>query len=245
MSRPEDAQPGWKPDPTGRHAFRWWDGARWTDDVGADGVNSKDPYVSPVADDQDPHEVSSEQRLDPRRQAIEKLLNDKLRNKFLVRKEIKRLTDHLAVDEELITAASGIYEDHTGLLAVTDRRLLFLDEGIVRKRLEEFHYSRISSAQWKSGMVMAQIKIFASSNVAVIGHIAPKERAQEIAGYISRRIAEGSTSHQRAAEPVASEPSAPAADPIEQIRRLAELRDLGAITADEFEAKKTQLLGQL
>jgi hypothetical protein len=245
MSRPEDTQQGWKPDPTGRHAFRWWDGARWTDDVGADGVNSKDPYDGPRVDNPDPHEVSSEQRLDPRRQAIEKILADKLRNKFLVRKEIKRLTDYLAVDEELITAASGIYEDHTGLLAVTDRRLLFLDEGIVRKRLEEFHYSRISSAQWKSGMVMAEVKIFASSNVAVIGHIAPKERAQEIAGYISRRIAEGSTSQQPAAEPVASESPALTADPIEQIRRLAELRDLGVVTADEFETKKTQLLGQL
>jgi hypothetical protein len=245
MSRPEDAQQGWKPDPTGRHAFRWWDGSRWTDDVGADGVNSKDPYDGPGADDQDPHELSSEQRLDPRRQAIEKILADKLRNKFLVRKEIKRLTDYLALDEELITAASGMYEDHTGLLAVTDRRLLFLDEGIVRKRQEEFHYSRISSAQWKPGMVMAEVKIFASSNVAVIGHIAPKERAQEIAGYISRRIAEGSTSQQSAAESVASDSSAVKADPIEQIRRLAELRDLGAITADEFEAKKTQLLGQL
>jgi hypothetical protein len=245
MSRPEDAQQGWKPDPTGRHAFRWWDGTRWTDDVGADGVNSKDPYDGPQAAEQDPHELSSEQRLDPRRQAIERVLADKLRNKFLVRKEIKRLTDYLAVDEELITAASGMYEDHTGLLAVTDRRLLFLDEGIVRKRQEEFHYSRISSAQWKSGMVMAEVKIFASSNVAVIGHIAPKERAQEIAGYISRRIAEGSTPQQAAAEPVASEPPALTADPIDQNRRLAELRDLGAITADEFEAKKTQLLGQL
>src|SRR3954471_938659 len=105
MSRPEDAQQGWKPDPTGRHAYRWWDGERWTDDVGADGVNSKDPYDGQQPGDPDPHEVAAEQRMDPRRQAIEKLLQEKLRSKLLVRKEIKRLTDYLELDEELVTAA--------------------------------------------------------------------------------------------------------------------------------------------
>ena len=23
--------PGWRPDPTGQHQFRWWDGVRWTE----------------------------------------------------------------------------------------------------------------------------------------------------------------------------------------------------------------------
>jgi hypothetical protein len=44
MSAPSDPTEGWKPDPTGRHGFRWWDGARWTDNVGANGVNTVDPY---------------------------------------------------------------------------------------------------------------------------------------------------------------------------------------------------------
>lgn len=251
MSTPEDLAQGWKPDPTGRHPFRWWDGACWTDDVGADGVNGKDRYdeVQPAhaGPEPDAHEIASEQRADPRRQAIEQLLHDKLRSKILVRKEIKRLADYLAVDEELITAASGIYEDRNGLLAVTDRRLLFVDEGIVRKRLEEFHYSRVSSVQWKSGMLMSEVKIYASSNVAVIKQITPKERAQEIAGYASRRIAEGSAPPRPTTPAQPQAPSAPelGSDPIEQIKRLAELRDLGAITPEEFEAKKTQLLGQV
>jgi hypothetical protein len=34
-------------------------------------------------------------------------------------------------------------------------------------------------------------------------------------------------------------------DPIDQIRRLAELRDQGAITPEEFEAKKRELLGKI
>jgi hypothetical protein len=35
--------PGWQPDPTGRHDYRYWDGSRWTDDVSDAGATSVDP----------------------------------------------------------------------------------------------------------------------------------------------------------------------------------------------------------
>ena len=39
---------GWLPDPFGRHQYRWWDGARWTDQVADDGVAGLDPADGPV-----------------------------------------------------------------------------------------------------------------------------------------------------------------------------------------------------
>lgn len=36
--------PGWYDDPTGRNAHRYWDGARWTDHVGSNGVQAVDPW---------------------------------------------------------------------------------------------------------------------------------------------------------------------------------------------------------
>ncbi len=39
MSSPE---PGWNPDPAGRHEYRYWDGTNWTDDVSDNGVTSTD-----------------------------------------------------------------------------------------------------------------------------------------------------------------------------------------------------------
>jgi hypothetical protein len=35
--------PGWQPDPTGRHEYRYWDGTRWSDDVSDGGVAATDP----------------------------------------------------------------------------------------------------------------------------------------------------------------------------------------------------------
>jgi hypothetical protein len=39
--------PGWNPDPTGRHEYRYWDGGTWTDDVSDNGVTSVDPVSGP------------------------------------------------------------------------------------------------------------------------------------------------------------------------------------------------------
>ena len=37
--------PGWNPDPSGRHEYRYWDGSNWTDDVSDNGVTSADPLA--------------------------------------------------------------------------------------------------------------------------------------------------------------------------------------------------------
>ena len=39
----------WQPDPTGRHQYRWWDGATWSDVVADDGIESGDPFTPPSA----------------------------------------------------------------------------------------------------------------------------------------------------------------------------------------------------
>jgi Septum formation/Protein of unknown function (DUF2510) len=38
--------PGWNPDPSGRHEYRYWDGSNWTDDVSDNGVTSLDPLAA-------------------------------------------------------------------------------------------------------------------------------------------------------------------------------------------------------
>jgi hypothetical protein len=49
-----DTPAGWHPDPFGRHQFRYWDGADWTNSVSDAGVGSQDPpgWREPAAADQ-------------------------------------------------------------------------------------------------------------------------------------------------------------------------------------------------
>jgi len=37
--------PGWHPDPTGRHQYRWWDGTTWTEGVANGGQVGSDPLA--------------------------------------------------------------------------------------------------------------------------------------------------------------------------------------------------------
>jgi Protein of unknown function (DUF2510) len=62
--------PGWHPDPTSRHQYRYWDGARWTDDVADGGVASTDPLGEgpPAAADPNPTASDPTERVDPTRQ---------------------------------------------------------------------------------------------------------------------------------------------------------------------------------
>jgi len=41
--------PGWHPDPTGRHEYRYWEGGAWTDDVSDGGATSVDPIDGAAA----------------------------------------------------------------------------------------------------------------------------------------------------------------------------------------------------
>jgi uncharacterized RDD family membrane protein YckC len=45
VTAPENP-PRWAPDPLGRHQYRYWDGAQWTDHVADNGRNSIDPLTA-------------------------------------------------------------------------------------------------------------------------------------------------------------------------------------------------------
>ena len=76
--------------------------------------------------------------------------------------------------------------------------------------------------------------------------------ATHVSNNVSRRQAERwqakedqqyAQQQQYAAPPPAPVPAAPAADPIEQLKELASLKDQGILTEEEFAAQKAKLLG--
>jgi Bacterial PH domain/Short C-terminal domain len=164
----------------------------------------------------------------------------RMRIRFGGRKEIKRLVGYLWHDEHVDRMTTGTYGSGTGLIVLTDRRLLFLKEGITKKT-EDFPLEKVSSVQWSSGLATGTITIFASGNKAEIKNV-NKDDGKEMTDHVRDRLS--------APKPVAAPQAVPqtatdAPDIPDQIRKLGELRDAGVLTAEEFEGKKAELLARM
>ena len=103
------------------------------------------------------------------RSRIDELAQKKLSGsiRWLVNKELKKLPKLLAEAEDVISLGQGLYDGKNGLVVLTSRRVLFVEEGMFRSRLEDFPFDKISSVQTEKGFINGKLIIYASGNKAV------------------------------------------------------------------------------
>lgn len=178
----------------------------------------------------------SDQPLRPDIQAAANLMQSKIGSK----REIRKLIEYLWEDEQVHLMASGQYANGTGLVALTNRRLLFVKDGMMSKTTEDFPLDKISSAQWSSGLLLGTLIVFASGNKAEIKQMDKKD-GKQLTDALRERLASGAPS-QPAQAPA---PQAGGGDVMGQLQQLGQLRDAGIVTPEEFEAKKAELLRRI
>lgn len=153
-------------------------------------------------------------------------------------REFARLPDHLHDGETVEAVAVGKYSGDLGIVALTDRRVIFFVSQLVGKeRTEDFPLSKVSTVNWsKKRMKLTdtgQIEIAGSGFAVAIEGVASVDGEAMV-----RAIRE------RLAAPVAPA-STGSVDVADQIKKLADLRDAGVLTDAEFDAKKQELLGRI
>jgi hypothetical protein len=259
-----DTPANWYADPTGRHQLRYWDGQAWTEHVSNAGQQSVDPMevaaqahpevpkkreafkegfqrrqeeskaklTAKQATRQEEQAARTEERIAAGARRDVEDAKAKMRVRFGAGREIKKLPEHLWEEETVELLSSGTVGDKNGLLALTSHRLIFLFAGLVNSAFEDFPISNISSISYKSGILVASIEVYASGNKATIANV-NKLDAKEIADAIRARL--GRPASAANAQAVASD--------ADELAKWAALRDSGVITAEDFEAKKRQLLG--
>lgn len=161
-------------------------------------------------------------------------------SRFLGRKEIKELPSILWEDEKVERLVQGSYGSGMGVLVGTNKRLIFVDKGIAKLRVEDFPYDKISSIQYKTGMMMGEITIFTSGNKAEIKNVA-KDQCKNFAESVRARMT--AVSANASAAPAAAPPTLPAVDSVvDQLERLVKLKEQGILTDAEFLAQKQRIL---
>jgi len=157
---------------------------------------------------------------------------------LLHRKEVKELPHVLWENELLEKLVQGFYNNGTGILVATDKRLIFMDKGLIYGlRVEDFPYDKITSIQYKTGLLLGEITIFASGNNATIQNI-QKGDVKPFAEYVRARI---TAKMEHASAP----PQLPVSqdDVISKLERLATLKEKGILSDEEFREQKAKILG--
>lgn len=150
-------------------------------------------------------------------------------------RELRKLPEHLWEGEHVEMLVVGSYGGGQGLLALTDRRLLFVKEGLIGSKSEDFPLSKISSIQLNKGLLLGKITIFTSGNKADIDNV-DKARGQALVDKVRNLISSATPAIPSVATGLS---------PIEQLEKLAALHSSGILTAEEFEEKKKVLLQQM
>lgn len=145
----------------------------------------------------------------------------------------------LTEGEEVIDCTTGSIEvrrmgsntKRQGTIIVTDRRVILFSKKLGGYDVQDYAYGLLTSVDHKKGMAFGNLDLAAAgdrSHVTLIN----KDDIERVAQAIRQRVAQ---TH------VPAQPSPP--DVADQIRKLASLLDEGILSAEEFEAKKRQLLG--
>ena len=155
-----------------------------------------------------------------------------------VKKELDELPAILSDDELPEKMIEGWYGGGTGLLVATNKRLFFTDKRrFTGLQVEDFLYETINSVQARTGMILGSIRIHTAGNIEVIDNV-ENELVHPFAKFLRQKVSS-------AQSPVyVQAPSPPSASSVaEELKKLAELVDMGILTKEEFEQQKAKLLG--
>ena len=170
----------------------------------------------------------------------------RMTTKFGGKRELRKLQEHIWPGETVERMATGTYGGGLGLLVMTDKRLIFLKEGMLSSTLEDFPFDKIASIQWSTGMLSGKIQIFLSGNKGEITNV-EKTDGKAIAEAVRARISNLAVPHPAAHPPSTPPPPEPpvAQSPLELMQQLEQMKNAGLISEDEYAAKKADILSRM
>ena len=163
----------------------------------------------------------------------------KLNPSVLNKREVGELPNILMDGENIEKLAAGFLDEGkgatgNGLLVATNYRAIFIDKSLLGMiKMEDFPYDKIQSVSVEIGFLKGILKIICSGNTAKINLL---NGAKEFSEFIRQKTLAKPTNTTQ----VTSEP-----DVLGQIEKLAELKQKGILTEEEFNEKKAVLLAKL
>ncbi|TAE34660.1 MAG: hypothetical protein EAY65_01575 [Alphaproteobacteria bacterium] len=170
-------------------------------------------------------------------------LPPELRYVFYTKREIACLPD-LMVDGEYIRAAvSGYVGKKTVLVACTNKRLLFINKGMILGMNQwQISLDRIQSMDGSYIILFGNIKVWDGAAATLVTMVLAS-RIDPFIKEVRRAIDDYKhLTYQEAAAVASAHVRPQAVDVASQIERLVQLMNAGHITQEEFQAQKARIL---
>lgn len=170
---------------------------------------------------------------------LDKLANDQLGRmiKWGNRTHLLRLPTALRTEENVEYLATGKLDGKDGVLAATNDRLVFVSGSFTGQSVQDAPYRNITSIETEQGWGKIALRVVVADNEMVIEKIHPPKNLQDIANKVR--------AYTPATAAPAAAPQASNSDIPTQLKQLAELKDSGILSEDEYESKKAELLSRM
>ena len=155
------------------------------------------------------------------------------------KRELKELHKVLWEDELPEQIVSGDYKGNSGILVATDRRIIFMDKGLLGQvKMTDFWYPSISSFESSKGIVFGHITLYASGHNVEFGNILK----EEVDDFVMEQRNKLSQLKAHAA-PATTHSTPPQSSSLgEDLAKLGQLHRDGTLTDEEFERAKQRLI---
>lgn len=159
---------------------------------------------------------------------------------FGTKKEFFHLPKILNADEIPLAVASGMMDSNTWLITLTNQRVIFLDKGMFfGVKQVDVNLNNIVSVGGKTGLLLGEITISTSGQNYTIKNVA-KTSVIPFTNLVNEtRNKSSSTSNNVSTKPVEAQSFD---DKMSKIERLAEMKEDGILTDEEFQQQKQRIL---
>ncbi len=178
-----------------------------------------------------------------RKQSENSIKLEKIRNESIIfdgrlaGRDVRSLPDVLESDESVYAVVSGMYERRIGIIAVTDKRVIFVNKGMINLTVEVIYFKNLSALRYHKGTILGEIILYTHGSRERISSISNRH-VQPLVDLIQHQIEKSQTQSQIIA-PIQVNLSTSVSD---EIMKLAELRNQSIISDEEFTQMKANVI---
>ncbi|MCL2831439.1 MAG: PH domain-containing protein [Betaproteobacteria bacterium] len=156
-------------------------------------------------------------------------------DQFFTKKELNHLPEVLADGEQVLAFTSGLMDGNTWLLTLTDRRIIFLDKGMIYGLNQtSIDLDKVNSVTARTGIIFGEISIQDGASSRQIDNVWKKTVVaftNKVRDAIEARKSRNAPASQSTGD-----------DVVTKLEKLAALLEKGIINQEEFAQQKAKLL---